>query len=58
MELFNLAALADDRRVAREREARFERLRRRREPLAQAPARAAKPRCTGTVEHSAAPRGV
>ena len=29
MEIFNLAALVDDRRAAREREARFERLRRR-----------------------------
>ena len=37
MEVFNLYALAEDRRVAREREARFERLRRRPSPAEPAP---------------------
>lgn len=49
--IFNLAALVDDRRTAREREARLERLRRRR-PDPEPSLRKAEPRCTGTVEHS------
>jgi hypothetical protein len=55
MEIFNLSALAEDRRIVREREARFERLRTRRRPQVEPVARAAKPRCTGPVEHSARP---
>jgi len=51
MEIFNLAAVVDARRMAREREARFERLRRR-TPDPEPSVRATKPRCTGTVEHS------
>jgi hypothetical protein len=51
MELFNLYALAEDRRASREREARFERLRRRR-PAPAVPA-AAKSQCTGKVHHAA-----
>jgi len=51
MEIFNLAALVDDRRTAREREARFERLRRRKpDPEPSVPR--AEPRCTGRVEHA------
>jgi hypothetical protein len=37
MEIFNLYALAEDRRLVREREARFERLRRRRAPADPTP---------------------
>ena len=43
MEIFNLFALAEDHRITREREARFERLRRRR-PKPETTVRAAKPR--------------
>jgi hypothetical protein len=50
MQPFNLFALADDLRAAREREARFERLRRRAKPkpVAVAP----KPPCKGSVRHA------
>jgi hypothetical protein len=51
MEIFNLAALVDDRRTAREREARFERLHRRK-PDPEPTVRPAEPRCTATVEHA------
>jgi hypothetical protein len=55
MEIFNLGAVVDARRIAREHEARSERLRRRK-PGPKPNVRPAKPHCTGTVEHS--PRAV
>jgi len=47
VEIFNLYALADERRIVREREARFERLRRRKPRLEAAP-RTAEPRRAGS----------
>jgi hypothetical protein len=54
MEIFNLFALAEDRRILREREARFERLRRRRAP-AEPAARAAEKRPVGPMPHTSRP---
>jgi len=47
MEIFNLYALADERRSVREREARFERLRRRKPRVEAAPRAVAQPRRAG-----------
>ncbi len=53
MEPFNLIALTDDHRAAREREARSERLwRRGRQKGADAPAAAAKQPCQGHLRHA------
>lgn len=54
MEIFNLFALAEDRRIVREREARFERIRRRRAAADPAP-RAAEKRGAGPVRHATRP---